>query len=205
MVDDDIKDTTVDDNDNPGDVDTKADDVAAVAKAAEDKAKEFDDNTDPEGTAPDDTKPDDDKKDDDEIVPDDEAIISKVLDKKLSPFTQQLQNQKTETDLAAILAQNPEYKPYEARIRRWVAHPNRAGLIKQGLPVKAVVTEALSPYLQKIGADKAKKADDKARMDNVDGTTTTPTTGKLPDFSKMNAEEFTKMSEQVKAGRFKMG
>ncbi len=204
MADDDTKDTTTDNQDNPGDAETKADDTAADTKV-NDTSKDFDDGQEPEGTATTETKTDDEKKDDDEIVPDDEAIISKVLDKKLSPFTQQLQNQKTEAELAAILAQNPEYKPYEARIRRWVTHPNRAGLIKQGLPVKTVVIEALSPYLQKIGADKAKKADDKARMDNVDGATSTPATGKLPDFNKMSTEEFTKMSEQVKAGRFKMG
>lgn len=197
-----------------GDKDKGADDAGDADKDKDaDKADDFvDDDSVPEGSAPadkpqikdkaaDDT--DDDADDDEDLSPEDKKKIDKYLAKKLDPVTSSVHSQRVETELSQILAANPEYKPYEAKIRRFVNHENRSGLIKQGLPVKTVVLEALAPHLQQIGVAKAKAADEKAARTRVDGSSSRPDApGKLPDFTTKTAAEIEDIAEQVKRGTY---
>lgn len=181
--------------------------VADEAKAAEDaKAKEdgtfVDDGASPEGevkTA--EAKKEDEE--DEELDPEDKDAIGKAVKKAIAPLEDTIHSNKVETELNNIFTQNPEYKPYEARIRRFVTAPNRSIMIKQGLPVKTVVIEALAPVLEQLGATKRKAADDKANQARVDGGSERPAAGgKLPDFSKMTPDEIREVGEQVKSGRY---
>lgn len=140
----------------------------------------------------------------DDISPDDEKIIEKVVDKKLAGVNDTLYAQRVETELQNIFTQNPEYKPFEKRIRSFVNHENRRGLIRQGLPVRTVAIEAVEPYLQKIGAEKARLADEKASKTRSAGSSqSTQTETPSIDLSKMKSSDITNMAEQIKSGRFK--
>lgn len=182
--------------------------------ASDDKGEaEFeDDNAAPDkynaGDAQDET-PGNNNADDDDIDEDDEKAIKKVVSKELQSVTKELNDFKEERfkatvdkDLNKILTDNPEYKPYEARIRRFVNHENRIGLIKRGLPVNTVVLEAVAPYLQKIGAQKAKVADEKAKNLKTEGQQKGGTPTAKPDFKNMSVAEIEKIGELVKQGRY---
>lgn len=183
----------------------EGDESKKTTEGADDEFK--DDGAEPEGTTT--TKKDDeDESEEDleeEISPTDEKFITKIVDKRLSPLANTLTSTRIETELQNIFANNPEYKTYEARIRRFVTHQNRIELIKQGLPVKTVVIEALEPYLQKIGAEKSRLADEKANRSRVEGGSSVPQEGTLPDVSKMSSMDIQQMAEQIKAGRYKTG
>lgn len=186
-----------------------------TATTTEEKDEFVDDNADPDkysigDDAPLDNKPPTDPPAENEVPDEDEAAIGKVVDKRLDGVTKQLNavtdrmyRQSVETDLSKIMGQHPEYKPYEARIRRFVTHDNRFKLIKQGLPVNTVVIEAIAPYLQKIGAAKVKAADEKANKTKVNGQQQQATTPDKQDYSKMTNQQITEMSESVKSGRYK--
>lgn len=130
--------------------------------------------------------------------------IDKTVKGAVSTVSESVHKQQVEAEVAAVLAQNPEYKPYEDRIRTFVNHPNRAGLIKNGLPVATVALEAVAPFLQKIGAEKARKADEAAKATADAGITTRPSNagGGKPDFKNMSAKEIEKINADVKAGRY---
>lgn len=132
------------------------------------------------------------------------GFIGKKVNEALAPVQAQVFSQTVEHEIRAELDAHPEYKKYEARIRRFVNHPNRAELIKQGLPVSTVALEAVAPYLQKIGAEKAKKANAEAATTNNGGATSQrpSTTDKKLDISKMTNKQIEELNEQVKAGRY---
>lgn len=178
-----------------------------VPETPEKKDEFVDDGATPDGEVATPVKKEGEEGEDEEITPEDKDAIGKEVKKAIAPLENVIHNNRIETELNSILAQNPEYKPYEARIRRFVTAPNRSNLIKQGLPVKAVVTEALAPYLQQIGAAKVKAADDKANLTKDIGSSERPAAGagKLPDFGKMSNKEIEEIGEKVKSGRYKPG
>lgn len=183
-----------------------AEKVAADAKA---KEEEFvDDNALPEGEVPVVKKEGEEgEEEEEEMLPEDQQNITKAVKKIIAPLETTIHNNRVETELQQIMLQNPEYKPFEARIRRFVTAPNRTDLIKAGLPVRSVVIEAISPYLQQIGATKAKAADAKANLaSDGGGTQDRPTAaGKFPDVSKMSNKEIEELGEKVKSGRYTPG
>ena len=128
--------------------------------------------------------------------------MKKQAEKAYEPIKEQLFKQNVENTLSKILTDNPEYKPYEKRIRNFVNHENRIGMIKQGLPVKTVVIEALAPYLEKIGADKLRKANEEADKTKGGGNTPTPQENKGSDFKGMSNKDIANLAEQVKSGRY---
>jgi hypothetical protein len=131
-------------------------------------------------------------------------FISKTVSDAINPVNQTVYKQQIEKEVADVLNANPEYKPYEKTIRAFVNHPNRAGLIKNGLPIATVALEAVAPFLQKIGAEKERKAREAAdatrdaggsRRPNNAGSTT-------PDFANMTPAQIQEVNEQVKSGRY---
>lgn len=126
---------------------------------------------------------------------------------KVTEGVDQLKNtmvdSKIEQELTHEIESHPEYKPFEARIRRWVNHDNRKSFIRNGFPVKSVILESIAPYLQQIGAEKARLADAEARAKGTVTTTINPTApSKGIDVSKMTNAEVTAMAELVKSGRY---
>jgi hypothetical protein len=170
------------------------DDKAEPAKGGfGDEPKQEPPKKDPQGEPDDKGKPDED--------------VNKQIEsfnKRFDQATNHIYKQTVESEVRGIITDNPEYKPYEDRIRRFVFHENRFGMIKGGLPVQTVVLEAIAPYLQKIGAEKARSADTKAKQMKVNGQGQAPSEGKGgPDYSKMTNEEILKINEQIKSGQYK--
>lgn len=131
-------------------------------------------------------------------------FIEKSVRGAVETVSESVYKQQIEAEVSSVLAKNPEYKPYEDRIRTFVNHPNRAGLIKNGLPIETVALEAVAPFLQKIGAEKARAADAKAKQTEDVGGSKRPVnagTG-IPDFKNMPAKEIENINNQVKSGRY---
>lgn len=94
---------------------------------------------------------------DDEIAPEDEALITKVIAKKFAPIIDKTQSAEDEREISEFLAKNPEFTPFEAKARRYIAHPSR-----RNLPVESVFYEVAGKELLKIGAKRQREADEKA-------------------------------------------
>lgn len=110
------------------------------------------------GKDSDDTDDDAEDSDDDELSPEDAAAIDKRIAKAIEPFKKQAAEQEVDTEIASFLNENPDFKPYADKVRRWALHPNR-----QNVPVKSIFYEVAGPKLMTIGAKRAKAADAKAQ------------------------------------------
>lgn len=137
-----------------------------------------------------------------ETFPEDKKAIEKQVKKQVAPYLDTIHKQTVESELKSIFAENPEYKSYEARIRRFVEHPNRSKMIKDGLPVSTVVTEALQPYFPQIITKKREAADKKAREETVNASSVATKEAKVEDYSKMSSTDIAKIASQVKSGRY---
>lgn len=151
------------------------------------------------------------KTDDGYVIPDDMDLldpknareaIAKTVEAKISVIHNDMTTQRIKSEVKSIIEEHPEYKPYAEKIQKWVTHPNRIDFIKKGFPVKSVVLEALAPHLEKIGAEKARLADAKAKASAGDGVTTPPKVASTKiDFKSMSPKDISDMAERVKSGR----
>lgn len=131
------------------------------------------------------------------------TYVNKQVIQATDGLRKTVMQERINVELGQILSSNPEYKPYEQRIRRWVNHPNRRQFIESGLPLQSVVLEAVSPYLSQIAIDKAKQADQEAASKTTQTSTVTPKAPSgQPDFKSMTSKEITEMGELVKSGRY---
>lgn len=128
--------------------------------------------------------------------------VAKSVESKISVIHNDMATQRITNEVKSIIEEHPEYKPYAAKIQKWVTHPNRIDFIKKGFPVNSVVLEAIAPHLEKIGAEKARLADKKARESGGDGTSTKPKVATTQtDFKSMSMKDISDMAERVKSGR----
>jgi len=128
--------------------------------------------------------------------------ITKAVEARIQPIKNDAATQAVKSEVTAIIAEHPEYRPFEEKIRKWVLHPNRIGFIRNGFPVKSVVMEAIAPHLEKIGAEKARLADKKARESGGDGATVTPSSATTKvDYNSMSSKDIEALAEKVKTGR----
>lgn len=128
--------------------------------------------------------------------------IEKTVESRLSALKGDLEGQRINQEVKSIIEAHPEYKPFEAKIQKWVNHPNRINFIKNGFPVSSVVLEAIAPHLEKIGAEKARLADAKAKASGGDGTSPKPKTANTQtDYKSMSPKDIEALAERVKQGR----
>lgn len=97
------------------------------------------------------------------------------------------------------LSAHPEYAPFADRIRKFVNHENRFGLIKNGLPVETVIVEAIGvKNIMRIGAEIAgnaqKKADETKNGGSAGGDLPPKTT---TDLRGMNFKDFSKVRDAI--------
>lgn len=145
-----------------------------------------------------DTETDDaeDSDDDDGLSEEDRAAFDKRIEKHLAPIKQKAAEQEVESEIATFLAKNPDFKSFEAKVRRWALHPNRAGV-----PVASIFYEVAGPKLLALGAKRGKAADQKANK------TKTPTGGNNgkgeggKDYKNMPLSDFGKELEAEKLRR----
>lgn len=136
-----------------------------------------------------------DSDDDDGLSPEDKAKFDKRIEKQLAPFKQKAAEQEVDTEIASFLANNPDFKPFEVKARRWALHPNR-----EGVPVKAIFFEVAGDKLLALGAQRAKAADQKANKVKTTGGQPAGNKGSQ-SFKDMPLSDFGKELEAAKLRR----
>jgi hypothetical protein len=120
-----------------------------------------------------------------------ELIQEEVLP-TLTPVLEKHVQAEDDAEVQAFLAENPDFKPYEAQARRFMSHPSR-----RSLPIKSIFYEVAGDDLMRIGAERARKADEKARETQAGGGSArgedTPT-----DVWSLSPEEFAKKREEIR-------
>lgn len=131
---------------------------------------------------------------DDDIADEDREVVIKSVMPIIEPLLKQNAAQENEKELQGFLSGNPDFKPYEAKIRRFMEHPTRAGI-----PVKAIAYEVAGDKLMQIGAKRAKAADEKARETQTGGGSSREGAGEKSVWD-MTPEEFAAQQQKVRSG-----
>jgi hypothetical protein len=130
----------------------------------------------------------------DDLSPEDAKAIDKRIAKAVAPFRQQALEAEVDAGISQFLNANPDFKPFEAKARRFALHPSR-----QNIPLKTIFYEVAGDRLLKIGADRVRNADKNARKTKTGGSSTGDDKGSksykdmpLSDFEKELTLEKTK-------------
>ena len=144
-----------------------------------------------EGTADEGT---DEDEEDEEVAQKDKDLIAKVVTPMLAPFVDKSLKAEDDQEVAAFLVENPDFKPFEAKARRYMQHPSR-----RQLPVKSIFYEVAGDKLIKIGADRAKAADEKAKNTQTGGGSNRAGEGAKNDWA-LPKDEFEAKQERIRRG-----
>jgi hypothetical protein len=101
---------------------------------------------------------------DDDIDEEDEKVIKKVASKMFAPIIEKQIAEEDETEVQQFVANNPDFKPYEAKVKVFMKHPSR-----RELPIESIFYEVAGKDLLKLGAARSKAADDEARENSAGG------------------------------------
>lgn len=144
-------------------------------------------------------KSDDDGGEDDDdtgLDPEDEEILSGAIQKAVAPLTEKLAAEEDAKELGNFLGEHPHFKPYKAKIERFMKHPSR-----RHLPVTTVAMEAVGPEgMMKIGARIARQSDMK-KGGSQGGPTGGGKRGAAPakSVADMTPAEFAEYSNGIRA------
>lgn len=133
-----------------------------------------------------------DEDDSDDLSPEDAKAIDKRIAKAVAPFKQQALESEVDGEIAKFLNANPDFKPFEAKAKRFALHPSR-----QNLPIKSIFYEVAGDKLLKIGADRVRVADKKAKSTKTGGTGTGDQQGSK-SYKDMPLSDFEKELTKVK-------
>lgn len=111
------------------------------------KAKEADNKND---------NPDEDE--DDGIDPTDKKNFGKIVEDYLKPIVEKDMKAQDEQEISEFLRENPDFKAYEAKARKYMSHPSR-----KDVPISEIFYGVAGADLLKIGAKRAKIADEEAK------------------------------------------
>jgi hypothetical protein len=138
---------------------------------------------------------DDTEDSDEELSDEDAAAIDKRIDKAIAPFRKAAAEQEVETEIANFLQENPDFKPFEAKVKRWANHPNR-----EGVPVESIFYEVAGPKLMQMGAKRAQAAAKKANKTKGSGGDSGGDKGSK-SYADMDLADFGKELEAEKLKR----
>lgn len=133
--------------------------------------------------------------DDDEVAPEDEALITKVVSKKFAPIIDKTLAADDEREIQDFLTANPDFKPFEVKARRYMQHPSR-----RQLPIKSIFYEVAGDKLIKIGAEREKAANAKAKDTQTGGGSNRAGEGAKGDW-ELSKEEFEAKQERIRRGQ----
>lgn len=158
-----------------------------IEKLKNSKSKDDEDNDDAGNKS-------DDEDEDGDIDPEDEKLISKVVAKKFAPIFKQQAEAEDEQEVKQFVNDNPDFAKYEKKVKNFMKHPSRSQM-----PIKSIFYEVAGDDLMKIGAARAKKAEDEANRNNAGGGSARgDDDGGKVDYSTMTAEEFEKKRNEVR-------
>jgi len=101
---------------------------------------------------------------DEEFAPEDVELVTSIVAKKFAPIIDKSLADDDDKEVQNFLKENPDFKPFEAKARRYMQHPSR-----RALPVEAIFFEVAGKKLLQIGANRAKEADKKAKDTQTGG------------------------------------
>lgn len=107
---------------------------------------------------------DDGDEDEDGLNPKDAAAIDKRVAKALAPVLAKEEQSEVETQIAAFTSQNPDFKPFAAKVQKWALHD-----AWKNVPIKQIFYAAAGDKLMQLGAKRGKAADDKAKKGRTGG------------------------------------
>ena len=131
----------------------------------------------------------------DEVAQEDKDLITKVVSPMLAPLVDKSLKAEDDQEVAAFLAENPDFKPFEAKARRYMQHPSR-----RQMPIKSIFYEVAGDKLLKIGADRSKAADEKAKGTQTGGGSNRAGEGAKSDWD-LPKDEFEAKQERVRRGQ----
>lgn len=101
---------------------------------------------------------------DDDIDPADEKTVGKIVESYLKPIAEKEAQAQDNQEIKDFLTENPDFKPYEAKARKYMSHPSR-----KDVPIKEIFYGVAGADLLKIGAKRAKIADNEAKKTKSGG------------------------------------
>jgi len=145
-----------------------------------------------EGEGKDDSKETD---EDEEFAPEDVELVTNIVAKKFAPILDKSLAADDEKEVQDFLKENPDFKPFEAKARRYMQHPSR-----RALPIEAIFFEVAGRKLLKIGADRAKEADKKAKDTQTGGGSNRAGEGTKGVWD-LPPEDFQAKQEKIRHGK----
>lgn len=101
---------------------------------------------------------------DDDIDPADEKTVGKIVEQYLKPIAEKEAKAQDDQEIKEFLTANPDFKPYEAKARKYMSHPSR-----KDVPIQEIFYGVAGADLLKIGAKRAKIADNEAKKTKSGG------------------------------------
>jgi hypothetical protein len=132
---------------------------------------------------------------DPEIAPEDEALISKVVEKRLAPIMEKTREAEDNKEVTDFISANPDFAPYAAKAKKFLAHPSR-----RHLPVETIFFEVAGKDLIKIGAERQRKADETARGTQTGGGSNRGVSNGEKGVWDLSQQEFEARQEAVRRG-----
>jgi len=125
----------------------------------------------------------------------DKKFVIDTVEPLLEPFITKSLQAEDEQEVQSFLTKNPDFKPYEAKARKFMQHPSR-----RELPIESIFYEVAGPDLMKLGANRAKQADDEAKRGTTGGGTSRDAGGSKSAWD-MSDGEFAAQKEAVRQRR----
>lgn len=135
-----------------------------------------------------------DEDEDDGIDEADKKTFGKLLNKALQPLAQKAIQEEDDKEVNAFLKDNPDFKPYESRARKYMAHPSR-----KDVPIQEIFYGVAGKDLLKIGAKRAKIADDEAKKTRSAKGTGSDAGASNKSVNEMSKAELEAKQDQVRA------
>lgn len=132
---------------------------------------------------------------DDEDAPEDVALINRVVAKNFAPILDKTVTAEDDREVTEFVNANPDFKPFEAKARRYIADPSR-----RHLPIKTIFYEVAGDKLIKIGAERERKANEKAKGTQTGGGSNRAGEGSAKSVWDLSTEEFEIQKEKVLRG-----
>ena len=138
---------------------------------------------------------DEDDEDDDGLSPEDAAAIDKRLEKHLAPILAEKEQKEVDTEIANFISDNPEFKPYAAKVAKWAGHE-----AYKNVALEQIFYAAAGKELLKIGAKRKQAADGEARKGRTGGGSNNGDDKGSKDWHGASHEDVGKEIERVKLG-----
>jgi len=140
---------------------------------------------------------DEDEDDDlDDIDEEDAKVIDKVVSKRLAPILREREVNELRSEIEDFVAENPDFKPYVNKAVKWAQHPTW-----KDIPTKQLMFAVAGDNLLKIGSQRTKAAQDKARRTGTGKGRSGSNTGGSKPVAEMTDAEFEAEIQAVKLGQ----